>query len=93
MHITCILRILWNLDWFNLKSQNTRSLTRYSVEGLRCDVVVKASSSKPLERMFLGEALGLRALRDSGHLAIPEATMLSATSEFTRNSSALLTRV
>jgi fructosamine-3-kinase len=48
------------------------SLTRYSVEGLRCDVVVKASSSKPLERMFLGEALGLRALRDSGHLAIPE---------------------
>ena len=35
-------------------------------------MVVKASSSKPLERMFLGEALGLKALRESGHLAIPE---------------------
>ena len=45
------------------------------VEGHRCDVVVKASSSKPLERMFLGEALGLRALRESGHLAIPEVPL------------------
>ena len=48
------------------------SLTRYAVEGHRCELVVKASPSKQLEQMFLGEALGLKALRASGALAIPE---------------------
>ena len=48
------------------------SLSRYSVEGSRCDLVVKASSSRPLESMFLGEALGLKALGASGSMAIPE---------------------
>ena len=48
------------------------SLTRYTVEGARCDLVVKASGTKNLERMFLGEALGLRALRASGSMAVPE---------------------
>ena len=48
------------------------SLSRYSVEGSRCDLVVKASSSRPLETMFLGEALGLKALGKSGSMAIPE---------------------
>jgi len=33
---------------------------------------LKASPSKHLEQMFLGEALGLRALRASGDMAVPE---------------------
>ena len=36
------------------------------------DIVVKASGSKPLESMFLGEALGLKALGASKTLKIPE---------------------
>jgi len=48
------------------------SLTRYSADNARCDFVVKASGSRPLESMFLGEALGLRALRASGSMAVPE---------------------
>ena len=48
------------------------SLMRYSVEGLRCDVVVKASASRPLETMFLGEGIGLRALGASATMAVPE---------------------
>lgn len=49
------------------------SLTRYSVEGARCDLVVKASGSRKLESMFLGEGLGLKALRAaSGSMVVPE---------------------
>ena len=48
------------------------SLMRYTLEGSRCDVVVKTSRSKNLEQMFLGEALGLRALRASGSMVVPE---------------------
>ena len=48
------------------------SLARYSVEGFDKDLVVKASGSKRLEQMFLGEAKGLQALRASGSMAIPE---------------------
>ena len=48
------------------------SLTRYAVEGARCDVVVKASGSRPLKSMFLGEGLGLKALRSAGSMAVPE---------------------
>mmetsp|Transcript_11074 Transcript_11074/g.35280 ORF Transcript_11074/g.35280 Transcript_11074/m.35280 type:complete len:374 (-) Transcript_11074:1762-2883(-) len=48
------------------------SLTRYAVEGHEKELVVKASGSRPLESMFLGEALGLRALGASGSMAVPE---------------------
>lgn len=48
------------------------ALTRYTLEGARCDVVVKTSRSKNLEQMFLGEAFGLRALRASGSMVVPE---------------------
>jgi len=48
------------------------SLSRYQVEGSRCELVVKASGSKPLEKMFLGEGLGLKALGASGSMAVPE---------------------
>ena len=48
------------------------SLTRYEVEGARCDLVVKASGSRNLESMFLGEGIGLKALGASAAMAIPE---------------------
>ena len=48
------------------------SLSRYEVAGMDADIVVKASGSKPLESMFLGEALGLKALGASKTLKIPE---------------------
>ena len=48
------------------------SLSRYEVAGMDADIVVKASSNKPLESMFLGEALGLKALGASKTLKIPE---------------------
>ena len=48
------------------------SLTRYAVEGQTTEFVVKASGTRPLENMFLGEALGLKALGASGALAIPK---------------------
>ncbi|KAL1528572.1 hypothetical protein AB1Y20_009913 [Prymnesium parvum] len=48
------------------------SLARYSVENSRCDLVVKASGSRNLESMFLGEGLGLRALGASGSVVVPE---------------------
>mmetsp|Transcript_12888 Transcript_12888/g.26117 ORF Transcript_12888/g.26117 Transcript_12888/m.26117 type:complete len:330 (-) Transcript_12888:86-1075(-) len=48
------------------------SLTRYAAEGCRCDLVVKASGSRSLESMFLGEALGLKALGAADSMAVPE---------------------
>ena len=48
------------------------SCLRYSLEGSDRELFVKASSSKPCEKMFLGEGLGLRALGAAGSLAIPE---------------------
>ena len=46
--------------------------TRYAIEGSDRELFVKASGSRNLESMFLGEALGLKALGVSGSLAIPE---------------------
>ena len=44
---------------------------RYKIEGGK-ELFVKASGNKPLEKMFLGEGLGLKALYECGKLAIPE---------------------
>lgn len=44
--------------------------TRIAVEDR--ELFVKASGSRNLESMFLGEALGLKALGQAGSLAIPE---------------------
>lgn len=49
--------------------------TRYSIdshEGQKRELFVKVSGSANMESMFLGEALGLKALGASGALAIPE---------------------
>ena len=51
--------------------------TRYAIEGSDKELFVKASGSRNLESMFLGEALGLKALGASGALAIPEVLHLS----------------
>lgn len=46
--------------------------TRYKIEGSDKELFVKASGSRNLESMFLGEAKGLQALYECGKLAIPE---------------------
>ena len=50
------------------------SCMRYTIDGSDQELFVKASTSKNLESMFLGEALGLKALGASGKetMAIPE---------------------
>lgn len=47
------------------------SCTRYKLENDK-ELFVKASGSKTLDSMFLGEGLGLKALGAAGSMAIPE---------------------
>ena len=48
------------------------SCTRFTIQGSDQELFVKASPSRNLETMFLGEAVGLKALGASGSLAIPK---------------------
>ncbi len=47
------------------------SFSRYTVEGKDSDYFVK-SSSRPSDVMFLGEAVGLRAMHATGTVTVPE---------------------